>query len=100
MHSKKTLSAVLASAVLLRPDLLPSEPVSVRHAEGLVPGFLVLRTADGTVLASGDLIQGARGDRVTTRLVFHFKDGSVHDETAVFSQRTRFRLLSDHLVQK
>jgi hypothetical protein len=32
--------------------------------------------------------------------VFHFKDGSVHDETAVFSQRGNLRLLSDHLVQK
>ncbi|HMF61071.1 MAG TPA: hypothetical protein VK595_11910, partial [Vicinamibacterales bacterium] len=40
------------------------------------------------------------GDRVTTRLVFHFKDGSTHDETAVFSQRQRFRLLTHHLVQK
>jgi hypothetical protein len=33
-------------------------------------------------------------------LVFHFKDGSLHDETAVFSQRRAFRLLSYHLVQK
>jgi hypothetical protein len=32
--------------------------------------------------------------------VFRFKDGSVHDETAVFSQTKVFRLLSDHLVQK
>jgi hypothetical protein len=31
---------------------------------------------------------------------FHFKDGSLHDETAIFSQRRQFRLLSDHLVQK
>jgi hypothetical protein len=32
--------------------------------------------------------------------VFQFKDGSIHDETAVFSQRGHFRLLSDRLVQK
>jgi hypothetical protein len=100
MHLRKTLSAVLASAVLLRPALLPAEPVAVRHAEGLVHGFLSLSTLEGAILASGDLIQVARGDRVTTRLVFHFKDGSIHDETAVFSQRTRFRLVSDHVVQK
>ena len=37
---------------------------------------------------------------MTSRLVFRFKDGSLHDETAVFSQRHNFRLLSDHLVQK
>jgi hypothetical protein len=75
-------------------------PVAVRHTEGLVHGFLVLRTLAGDTLADGDLIQIARGYRVTNRLVFRFKDGSVHDETAVFSQRGNFRLLSDHLVQK
>jgi hypothetical protein len=45
-------------------------------------------------------LQTSRGDRVTTRLVFHFKDGSIHDETAVYSQRQRFRLITHHLVQK
>ena len=37
---------------------------------------------------------------MTSRLVFHFKDGSLQDETAVFTQRGQFRLISDHLVQK
>ena len=78
---------------------LPAEPVNVRWTEGLVRGFLVLQTLEGAALADGDLIQVARGDRVTTRLVFHFRDGSVHDETVVFSQRGRFRLISDHLKQ-
>jgi hypothetical protein len=41
-----------------------------------------------------------KGDRVTSRLVFHFKDGSLRDETSVFSQRQSFRLISNHLVQK
>ena len=72
----------------------------MRHAEGLVHGFLVLRSLDGTALADGDLLQTSRGTRVTSRLVFHFNDGSLHDETAVFSERQQFRLLSDHLVQK
>ena len=86
-------------AVCLAPTL-SAEPVTVRHAEGLVHGFLALRTLDGTLLADGDLLQNVRGARVTSRLVFHFKDGSLHDETAVFSQRQQFRLVSDHLVQK
>jgi hypothetical protein len=76
------------------------EPVTVRHREGLVHGFLVLRTLDGKALADGDLIQRVRGTRVTTRLVFRFKDGSVHDDTAVFDQERQFRLVSDHLIQK
>lgn len=86
--------------VLLCPGWLLADPVAVRFAEGIVHGFLTLRTLDGGLVAAGDLIQNARGDRVTTRLVFRFKDGSIHDETAVYSQHSSFRLLSAHLIQK
>ena len=72
----------------------------MRFAEGLVHGFLVLRSLDGKSLASGDLIQTVAGGRVTSQIVFKFNDGSVHDETAVFSQNKVFRLLSYHLVQR
>jgi hypothetical protein len=81
------------------PREIPA-PVAVRYTEGLVHGFLVLRTLEGDTIADGDLSQVAQGDKVTSRVVFHFKDGSVHDEVAVFSQRRNFRLLNDHLVQK
>jgi hypothetical protein len=91
---------LVGSAALLWSIALFGEPVAVRYPEGSVHGFLVLRTLDGTTLAAGDLTQLVAGDRVTIRLVFHFKDGSLHDEEAVFSQRERIRLLSDHLVQK
>lgn len=94
------LTGVFACASLLWSGALAGQTVVVRHAEGLVHGFLILTTLDGTPLADGDLIQTSRGDRVTTRLVFHFKDGSIHDETAVYSQRQRFRLMTNHLVQK
>src|SRR5207253_708478 len=85
----------LASAVVLS-----AEPVPVHHLEGLVHGFLSLRSPEGRLLASGDLIQSMRNDRVTSRLIFHFKDGSLSDETTVFSERGQFLLLTDHLVQK
>ena len=87
-------------ALTLWPATLLGEAVPVRYPEGIVHGFLVLRALDGTALASGDLIQTSRGDRVTVRLVFRFKDGSVQDETAVYSQRRTFRLISNHLIQK
>jgi hypothetical protein len=91
---------LIACASLLWPGALPGQTVAVRHTEGLVHGFLILRTLEGTPLADGDLIQSARGERVTSRLVFRFKDGSIHDETVVYSQRQRFRLISDHVTQK
>jgi hypothetical protein len=77
-----------------------AEPIPVHHIEGTVHGFLVLRSQDGHRLAVGDLIQLVRGDRITSSLIFRFRDGSVDEENAVFSQRGNFQLISDHHVQK
>jgi hypothetical protein len=77
-----------------------SAQVVVRHTEGIVHGFLILSTLDGQQLADGEQTQSAHGDRVTTKLIFRFKDGSIHEEDAVYSQRKTFRLVSEHLVQK
>lgn len=85
---------------LLQPPRLAADPVPVRYSEGLVHGFLVLRTLEGQAIADGDLIQIARGDRVTSKLVFRFRDGSYHEETVVFSQRRQFKLLTNHVVQR
>lgn len=76
------------------------EPVRVRHPEGTLHGFLSLTTEQGQVLAHGDLIEVVRGRRVTSRLTFHFKDGSLDDETTVFTQKGTFRLISDHHIQR
>src|SRR5580698_2726712 len=100
-HSRSaSLAALLACATLFQPAVTSAQAVAVRHSQGTLHGFLVLRSLKGDTLADGDVIQIARGNRVTTQLVFHFKDGSVHDETAVFSQGSTFRLISDHLIQK
>jgi hypothetical protein len=98
---RRSLVTVLLGVMSLScPHLLPAGTPPVRYGEGLVRGFLSLSTLEGKPLAYGDLIQSARGDRVTRRLVFHFKDGSVHDETVVYTQHQTFRLLKDHVIQK
>src|SRR5262245_40139796 len=74
--------------------------MTVHYAEGLTHGFLTLSTLDGVRVADGELIQVLHGTQVTSRLVFHFHDGSLHDETTVFSQRGRFRLVTNRLIQK
>src|SRR5580704_17621916 len=95
-----SLAVLAACATLINPGATSAQAVAVRHTQGTLHGCLVLRSLKGDTLADGDVIQIARGNRVTTQLVFHFKDGSVHEETAVFSQNGTFRLLSDHLIQK
>jgi hypothetical protein len=89
-------AAVLA--LLAAPSA--AEPVPVRFREGLVRGFLTLRTQDAKPLAHGDLMQVVDGDEVSSRLVFHFHDGSLHDERTVFTQQGQFRFRKSHLVQK
>jgi len=102
--STQLLSRILliacAIAALLWPSALPADLVAVRYQEGLLHGFLLLRSDDGVVIAVGDWTQFVKGDRVTSNLIFRFKDGSLHQETTVYSQRGKFQLLSYHIVQK
>lgn len=83
--------AVLAS-LLLPCSALEAAPVSVRLPEGSVRGFLVLRSLDGTALAYGELRQIPRDDSIENRLLLQFKDGSLYEETATFSQDRVFTL--------
>ena len=91
---------LVISACVLLGDWASAAPVAVRYKEGLLHGFLVLSTLDGTPVAEGDLTQVPHGNRITSRLIFRFKDGSRQEEIAIFSQRGYFRLVSYYLVQK
>lgn len=90
----------LASFLVLFSTCMLADQVLVRHAEGLLRGFLVLRDMDDKILAAGEISQIASGNRVTGNLSLRFKDGSVHEETTVFSQRRAFQLITYHLMQK
>jgi hypothetical protein len=87
-------------ALVLAISALHADPIPVKHTQGATRGFLVMHSQSGELLASGELTQLAEGDRVTWRLVFHFHDGSIDDDTVVFSQRKVFRLISEHHIQK
>ena len=99
MHAR-SLAILLVLACVLPGSTLSASPVAVRYKEGLLHGFLVLSTLDGTPLAEGDLTQVAHGNQITSHLIFRFRDGSRQEEAVVFSQRRYFRLVSYHLVQK
>ena len=92
--------ALLFCASLLLAGVTLAEPVTVQYLEGSVHGYLALRSLDGKLLAAADLVQMAHGEQLTSRLIYRFNDGSIDDETAVFTQHGHFRLISDHHVQK
>lgn len=87
------------TAGLLWLHAAAAAPVAVRFPEGLTHGFLVLRTLDGALIASGDLLQSVRGAEVESRMVFRFNDGSLLDETVVFTQERVFALQRYRLLQ-
>jgi hypothetical protein len=89
-----------AIALTLFAGSLAAEPVRVQKMEGVVHGFLVLRSPGGEVLADGDLVQVPKQGGIESRLTFRFRDGSVHDERVFFSQKDVLRLETYHLVQK
>lgn len=93
------LAGVLVAGATLAPEA-PAGPVAVRYTEGITHGFLTLRSTGGDLLAEGDLLQVVRPEGVDSRLVFRFKDGSLYDETVVFSQSRVFTLLSYRLLQR
>ena len=92
--------SLVAVAMLVHPGCGESQTVRVRYREGTVRGFVVLRNEKGGILASGEFSQVPRGDKIKSRLVFYFRDGSVDDETSVYSQKSDFRLISDRHVQR
>ncbi|HEY6369306.1 MAG TPA: hypothetical protein VIX37_01895 [Candidatus Sulfotelmatobacter sp.] len=95
-----SIAILLICGCVLSGAWAAASPVAVRYKEGLLHGFLVLSTLDGKPIAEGDLTQVPHGNRITSRLTYRFRDGSREEETAIFSQRGSFRLISYHLVQK
>jgi hypothetical protein len=76
------------------------QPVSARYLQGTFHGFLELRSQDNQVLASGDSIQVVHAGLITARTFFTFKDGSIDDETTVFTQGRTFHLITDRHIQR
>jgi len=97
---RRSIVSLLVLAALVHHGGAQDQSVRVRYRTGALRGFLALRDQKGKLLASGDLSQVPRGNTITINTSFHFLDGSLFEETTVYSQRLNFRLISDHLVQK
>jgi hypothetical protein len=95
------LGALAIILMALAPrSVLEAAPIVVRLIEGTAHGLLLVRSGSGETLGHGHFLQTAYGDRVESRLVLRFKDGSLHDEHVTFSQQRVFTMLSYRLVQR
>jgi hypothetical protein len=95
-----SLVAFTAATAQQRSRRVEPAGIPVRFTEGSVHGFLELRTADGALLAPGDLIQVVRDAGIESRMVFHFPDSSDFEEMVAYSQRGTFAMQAYHLIQR
>ncbi|HSC56157.1 MAG TPA: hypothetical protein VLC51_03080 [Nitrospira sp.] len=93
--------AVIIAMIGLMGSPADAVPIAVRFPEGIAHGFLLVRSSSGEIIGHGEMTQVVKeGDLVDSRLIFNFKDGSLHDEKVTFSQQGVFSMLRYHLVQR
>jgi hypothetical protein len=92
--------ALLIATTLLTPNAcLRGQELKVKYRAGSEHGFLLLHDQTGAILAHGEITQVPHRDRIKLHLVFRFRDGSLDEETTVYSQRHTFHLISDRHIQ-
>jgi hypothetical protein len=96
---KALFRAVVVSAATAVSFAQQPQAVPVHKVQGTGHAFMLIRAENGAVLGYGEILQLVHGDRVISRLTYHFRDGSIDDDSTVFSQRTVFHLIRDHHVQ-
>ncbi|MBV9502970.1 MAG: hypothetical protein JO138_26655 [Acidobacteriaceae bacterium] len=95
------ISFIVSALVFIAlADRASAEPIPVKEKQGAMYAFLVLKSPDGRVIADGDQVETIDGDKVRSRVIFRFRDGSIDDESSVYTQGAVFRLLTDHHIQK
>jgi len=94
------LNMLALLGLFLSTETCIADQIKVTYPQGVLHGFVVVRTEEGKRVGVGDLQQTVNGTRVTVKIALHLEDGSVFEETSVFSQRAVFRLISDHFLEK
>ena len=94
------LTLAFASALTLASTQLRSQAIAPRHVEGRLRGFVTIRTANGKQIGYGTMTQSVQGDRITGHTSYRFRDGSLDEETSVYSDQKAFTLISDHHIQR
>jgi hypothetical protein len=77
-----------------------ADPVPAVEKQGSSHSFVVVKDISGKLIAIGDEVDVARGNQVRSRLIFHFRDGSIDDERTVFTQGKVLRLINDRHIQR
>jgi hypothetical protein len=96
----KRFAVLVATAVLGSACSMQGQELKLRYTTANEHGFVILRDTAGAILASGEVTQVPSKQRITLHVVFHFRDGSIDDETTLYSQGETIRLISDRHIQR
>jgi hypothetical protein len=94
------LAGLVAVAVFGSTCGMHGQAVKVRYRTAFEHGFLIVRDQAGATLGSGELTQVSSRHRIKLHVVLHFRDGSIDDETTLYSQGETIRLISDRHIQR
>src|SRR5262249_39614851 len=75
-----------------------ADPIAVKVQEGYSHGFVTFYAGDEAI-GHGEVVMYPRGRQMQSRLTVSFNDGSLYDETVLFTQARVFRLHRYHLVE-
>lgn len=79
--------AIMVAVLVYSPA--DAAPVAVRFPEGVIHGFLLVRSLAGEAIGQAEITQLAReGGLVESHLVIRLKDGTLHDEKVVYPKAT------------
>lgn len=92
-------AGLLVMALLGTSYSTQGQELKLRYRTASEHGFVILRDAAGAILASGEVTQVPSKNRITLHVVFRFRDGSIDDETTLYSQGETIRLISDRHIQ-
>jgi hypothetical protein len=93
-------TGLVAMALLGSSCTMQGQTLKLKYRTASEHGF-VLRDPAGAIIASGEATQVPSKHRITLHVVFHFRDGSIDDETTFYSQgEETIRLISDRHIQR
>jgi len=97
---RRAVCSCLFLLVMLALPALHADPVRVKLSQGSIDAYLLIRDESGKVIGTGESVNEPSGAAWRMKMMLKFTDGSVDEETTVYSQRGTLRVISDHHVQK
>ena len=94
----KSLSVLLCSVFVF--GSASADTIPAKHKQGDMHALLLIYDSKEKITGVADVTNIARGKTWVSRLIMRFHDGSLDDETTVYTQATELHVISDHHIQR